>query len=145
MMRKEDITKYINGIIRGLIKTVIIHYTRNNWVQTQFLNNVTQVTVNLVVDQNRPMYMDPLSIRFGDEFVVPESLEHVVSLVCNRSLFENNNIILSKTDNMNVQKIINHMDRIINTIHPHNEFVAVFYTDGSKEVHHGVFTTGNSD
>lgn len=144
-MCRDDLAKYINGIIRGLIKTVVIHYTRNEWKQTMFLNNVTQVTVNLVVDQNRPMYMDPLSIKFGDEFIIPESVDHIVSLVCNRQLFENNNIILSKTDNMNVQKIIDHMSRIINTIHPHNEFIAVFYTDGSKEVHHGVFTTGNSD
>lgn len=144
-MTRETLAKYINGIIKGLIKTVVIHYTRNDWNQTPFLNNATQVTVNLVVDQNTPMYMDPLSIKFGDEFIIPESVDHVVSLVCNKQLFDNNNIILSKTDNMNVQKIIDQMNRIINTVHPHNEFVGVFYMDGSKEVHHGVFTTGNSD
>lgn len=143
----NDVRELIPGMIKDVInqkyKTVILHFYKSGLTTKEFFNNISNVKAKFYNTKNAPYFCNPDTIFFGDEQIIPESLEHVNSLLGD-NVFSRNNIILSKIDNMNVTNIKNQIQRYIDNGVDECRIICIS-SNGNKEVYRGIVYTSNSD
>lgn len=139
----DEIGNYVREVVSGDVDVILIEAVPTPHLGKELLNKTTGITCRF--------YQSPTpcaaiqTLMFGGERVYISSLEHANSLFVTEGLFENNHVLITRNDNLNVTTIQLKLIRMIRLLFTEDVKIFKYYNDGREEELNGTISFGNRD
>lgn len=144
-MISKLIIELVKCVANETYKTIIIEVIPNNYQISGPLRNKNTDVTGSCYNVNGNLYLMLETLKFGDEYILPESSEHADSLMgeTKSSIFCGNHIIISKDDNLSVKYLTELCYEMCCNLKSNNITVYAIRNDDTKEVKHGCIYFSN--